>query len=150
MEESAAKIRQRAQAEESRQNEIRHAIDIRRHMVKAEIRPSIGDIMADEDNRPPDPNGLLPVVNETLTKFRRAFPDDHPLRAAIDSLVEYTRKLLVEKMQFCRAAAAVEKSAELLEELRVIVKYQQFDLEATRRENAALRALLSEHGIDPN
>ncbi len=40
---------------------------------------------------------------------------------------------------------SLDNLQEVLDYLRVCIKYQAFDLEATRRENAYLRKLLDEH-----
>jgi hypothetical protein len=41
---------------------------------------------------------------------------------------------------------SIDSLHELLDYLRVCIKYQAFDLEATRRENEYLRKLLEEEG----
>jgi len=60
---------------------------------------------------------------------------------------QYT-KLAVLAKQASESQQALKKSVDSLQEsldyLRICIKYQLFDLEATRRENAYLRQLLEE------
>lgn len=60
------------------------------------------------------------------------------------------RKLAMLAKQTHDSHKQLEKSVntlqELLDYLRICIKYQQFDLEATRRENKYLRKLLEEKG----
>ena len=98
---------------------------------------------------PIDKNGLARLVNERLTEFKASFYG-HPLFPDLAYLVELTRDLLSEKAMLNYAVKKLAATAAGLDDLRIYITYQTFDLEASRRENAALKKLLSEHGIDPN
>jgi len=70
---------------------------------------------------------------------------DVPVNALQELSVSPFQKLTQSVM---RQSAALDRSltnlAEKMQELRVVMKYQRFDLEATRRENEALRKQLEE------
>ena len=97
---------------------------------------------------PVDKNGLARLVNERLTEFKASFYG-HPLFPDLAYLVELTRDLLSEKAMLNYAVKKLAATAAGLDDLRIYITYQTFDLEASRRENESLKKLLSEHGIDP-
>jgi hypothetical protein len=59
-----------------------------------------------------------------------------------DKLAELARQARDSHMQLQQS---VDRLQESLDYLRICIKYQIFDLEATRRENKYLRKLLEEH-----
>jgi len=67
-----------------------------------------------------------------------------------DAADPYTGKLakLAEEARANREKLekSISRLQDLLDYLRVCIKYQAFDLEATRRENEYLRKLLEDHG----
>jgi len=56
---------------------------------------------------------------------------------------ELARKMQLNQKKFEKSLADLQES---LDYLRICIKYQVFDLEATRRENAYLRKLLNRRG----
>ena len=56
-----------------------------------------------------------------------------------NELVKKAKKIQVTQKEFAKSISALQES---LDYLRICVKYMVFDLEATRRENEYLRALL--------
>ena len=82
-----------------------------------------------------DETRLEDKLNELVKEFgETADPQTHKL-AKLAKEAQANRKQL-EK--------SIDRLHELLDYLRVCIKYQAFDLEATRRENAYLKKLLEE------
>jgi len=64
-----------------------------------------------------------------------------------NELVKKAKKMLLNQKEFDKSIVKLQES---LDYLRICIKYQVFDLEATRRENEYLRKLLEnrEDGIE--
>ncbi len=75
-------------------------------------------------------------LNELVKEFGEAAEPQHRKLAKLAKQAQTNRKKL-EK--------SINSLQESLDYLRVCIKYQVFDLEATRRENAYLRKLLEEN-----
>lgn len=76
-------------------------------------------------------------LNEIVKEFCRGSDPQHHKLAELAKQAQANRKKL-EK--------SIDSLQESLDYLRVCIKYQIFDLEATRRENEYLRKLLRENG----
>jgi len=80
-----------------------------------------------------DESNLESKLNELVKEFGDAVDPQHKKLASLAREAQDNRKKL-EK--------SIDSLQESLDYLRVCIKYQLFDLEATRRENAYLRKLL--------
>ncbi|MHC4741230.1 MAG: hypothetical protein ACYS8Z_04935 [Planctomycetota bacterium] len=80
-----------------------------------------------------DESNLESKLNELVREFGDAVDPQHKKLASLAREAQNNRKKL-EK--------SIDSLQESLDYLRVCIKYQLFDLEATRRENAYLRKLL--------
>ena len=80
-----------------------------------------------------DETNLESKLNELVKEFGDAVDPKHKKLANLAKDAQASRKKL-EK--------SIDSLQESLDYLRVCIKYQLFDLEATRRENAYLRKLL--------
>jgi len=76
------------------------------------------------------------ALNELVKQFGESTDPSHQKLAALARQAEVNRKQLQK---------SINTLQELLDYLRVCIKYQTFDLEATRRENTYLRKLLEEN-----
>ena len=83
-----------------------------------------------------DETHLEDKLNELVKEFGDAADPQHRKLADLAKQAQVNRKKL-EK--------SINSLQESLDYLRVCIKYQLFDLEATRRENEYLRKLLEEH-----
>ncbi len=83
-----------------------------------------------------DETNLEHKLNELVREFGDAADPQHKKLAELAKQAQDNRKKL-EK--------SISSLQESLDYLRVCIKYQLFDLEATRRENAYLRKLLEEN-----
>jgi len=82
-----------------------------------------------------DESNLEDKLNELVKEFGDATDPQHRKLAQLAKQAQVNRKKL-EK--------SIDSLQESLDYLRVCIKYQVFDLEATRRENEYLRKLLEE------
>jgi len=82
-----------------------------------------------------DETNLEDKLNELVKEFGEAADPQHRKLASLAKQAQANRKKL-EK--------SINSLQESLDYLRVCIKYQLFDLEATRRENTYLRKLLEE------
>ncbi|MFQ6036188.1 MAG: hypothetical protein ACE5NM_10150 [Sedimentisphaerales bacterium] len=82
-----------------------------------------------------DETRLEDKLNELVREFGEA-ADPHASKLAKLAEQAQANRRQLEK--------SINRLQELLDYLRVCIKYQVFDLEATRRENAYLRKLLEE------
>ena len=82
-----------------------------------------------------DETSLHNKLNELVKEFGEAVDPQHKKLAELAKQAQANHKKL-EK--------SINNLQELLDYLRVCIKYQVFDLEATRRENKYLRKLLEE------
>jgi hypothetical protein len=85
-----------------------------------------------------DEAGLEGALNDMLKQFGDTDPT-HQKLADLAKQADVNRKQLQK---------SINTLQELLDYLRVCIKYQAFDLEATRRENTYLRKLLEENGSE--
>ena len=76
------------------------------------------------------------ALNELVKQFGESTNPSHQKLADLARKAEANRKQLQK---------SINTLQELLDYLRVCIKYQAFDLEATRRENTYLRKLLEDH-----
>jgi len=83
-----------------------------------------------------DETNLEDRLNELVKEFGEAADPQHKKLANLAKQAQANRKKL-EK--------SINSLQESLDYLRVCIKYQVFDLEATRRENEYLRKLLEEN-----
>jgi len=83
-----------------------------------------------------DDANLEDKLNELVKEFGEAGEPQHRKLASLAKAAQANHKKL-EK--------SINSLQESLDYLRVCIKYQLFDLEATRRENAYLRKLLEEN-----
>jgi hypothetical protein len=86
-----------------------------------------------------DEASLEGALNELVKQFGESTDPNHKRLADLAKQAEANRKELQK---------SIDTLQELLDYLRVCIKYQAFDLEATRRENAYLRKLLEESNHD--
>jgi ATP phosphoribosyltransferase regulatory subunit HisZ len=86
-----------------------------------------------------DEASLEGALNELVKQFGGSTDANHQKLADLAKQAEANRKELQK---------SINTLQELLDYLRVCIKYQAFDLEATRRENAYLRKLLEESNRD--
>ena len=86
-----------------------------------------------------DKASLEGALNELVKQFGGSADPNHRKLADLARQAEANRKELQK---------SIDTLQELLDYLRVCIKYQAFDLEATRRENAYLRKLLEESNRD--
>ena len=86
-----------------------------------------------------DEASLEGALNELLRQFGETTDPSHQKLADLAKQAEVNRKQLQK---------SISTLQELLDYLRVCIKYQTFDLEATRRENQYLRKLLEENGSE--
>jgi len=84
-----------------------------------------------------DEASLEGALNELVKQFGDSADPSHQKVADLAKQAEANRKQLQK---------SISSLQELLDYLRVCIKYQSFDLEATRRENQYLRKLLEENG----
>jgi hypothetical protein len=91
-----------------------------------------------EENRM-DEASLEGALNELVKQFGESADPNHRKLAELARQAESNRKELQK---------SIDTLQELLDYLRVCIKYQAFDLEATRRENDYLRKLLEESNRD--
>ena len=84
-----------------------------------------------------DDASLEGALNELLRQFGETTDPSHQKLADLAKQAEVNRKQLQK---------SISTLQELLDYLRVCIKYQTFDLEATRRENQYLRKLLEDNG----
>jgi len=82
-----------------------------------------------------DEANLEGKLNELLKEFGGTVEPQH------NKLAELARQAQADRKQLEKS---IDRLQELLDYLRVCIKYQVFDLEATRRENEYLRKLLEE------
>jgi len=82
-----------------------------------------------------DEANLQEKLNELISQFGDVPEPPHTKLARLAREAQANR----EKLQ-----SNIRKLQELLDYLRICIKYQMFDLEATRRENEYLRKLLEE------
>ena len=85
-----------------------------------------------------DDASLEGALNDLLRQFGDTDPS-HQKLADLAKQAEVNRKQLQK---------SISTLQELLDYLRVCIKYQAFDLEATRRENQYLRKLLEDSGTE--
>ncbi len=78
-------------------------------------------------------------LEDKLTELLKEFGDATDLQAS--KLAKLAEQAKVNRKQL---ENSINRLQELLDYLRVCIKYQAFDLEATRRENDYLRKLLEE------
>jgi len=83
-----------------------------------------------------DETNLEDKLNELVKEFGETATPQHRKLAKLAKQAQVSRKKL-EK--------SIDSLQESLDYLRVCIKYQVFDLEATRRENEYLRKLLEEN-----
>jgi DNA repair protein RadC len=88
----------------------------------------------DKDNM--DEGRMEEKLNELVKEFG---PNNNP---QTQKLAELARQARDSQQKLRKSLNNLQES---LDYLRVCIKYQSFDLEATRRENAYLRKLLDEH-----
>jgi len=86
-----------------------------------------------------DEASLEGELNELVKQFGESTNPSHKKLADLAKQAEANRKELQK---------SINTLQELLDYLRVCIKYQAFDLEATRRENTYLRKLLEESNRD--
>jgi hypothetical protein len=86
-----------------------------------------------------DEASLEGALNELLKQFGDTSDPNHQKLADLAKQAEANRKQLQKSINTLQG---------LLDYLRVCIKYQAFDLEATRRENQYLRKLLEDSGSD--
>ena len=86
-----------------------------------------------------DEASLEGALNELVKQFGESADPNHRKLAELARQAESNRKELQK---------SINTLQELLDYLRVCIKYQAFDLEATRRENEYLRKLLEETNHD--
>ncbi|MHC4517158.1 MAG: hypothetical protein ACYTAS_01095 [Planctomycetota bacterium] len=86
-----------------------------------------------------DEASLEGELNELVKQFGDSANPSHRKLADLAKQAEANRKELQK---------SINTLQELLDYLRVCIKYQAFDLEATRRENTYLRKLLEESNRD--
>ena len=84
-----------------------------------------------------DEASLEGALNELVKQFGESTDPSHRKLADLAKQAEAKHKQLQK---------SIDKLQDLLDYLRVCIKYQTFDLEATRRENEYLRKLLEESG----
>ncbi len=84
-----------------------------------------------------DETNLEDKLNELVREFGETSDPQYKKLAELAEQAQTNRKKL-EK--------SIDNLHDSLDYLRVCIKYQLFDLEATRRENAYLRKLLDENG----
>ena len=82
-----------------------------------------------------DEASLEGALNELVRQFGDKAPPSH------QKLANLAKQAQADHKQLQKSISTLQ---ELLDYLRVCIKYQTFDLEATRRENAYLRKLLKE------
>lgn len=78
-------------------------------------------------------NSLTSNIDDLIREFESS---DNPKER---KLAEQAKKIHLTHKQFEKSLSNLQES---LDYLRICIKYQVFDLEATRRENADLRSLL--------
>lgn len=83
-----------------------------------------------------DETRLEDKLNELVKEFGEAADPRHSKLAKLAKQAQANREQLQK---------SINNLQELLDYLRVCIKYQAFDLEATRRENEYLRSLLEEN-----
>lgn len=83
-----------------------------------------------------DETRLEGELNELVKQFGDSGDPRHTKLAELARQAEASRKKLQK---------SIDTLQELLDYLRICIKYQTFDLEATRRENEYLRKLLEEN-----
>jgi hypothetical protein len=76
-------------------------------------------------------------LNELVKEFGESTEPQHQKLAELAQQAQENRKKL---------ETSINRLQESLDYLRVCIKYQLFDLEATRRENEYLRKLLEDNG----
>jgi hypothetical protein len=86
-----------------------------------------------------DDASLEGALNDLLRHFGDTTDPNHQKLADLAKQADTNRKQLQK---------SISTLQELLDYLRVCIKYQAFDLEATRRENQYLRKLLEENGSE--
>jgi len=86
-----------------------------------------------------DEASLEGALNELVKQFGESTDPNHRKLADLAKQAEANHKQLQKSLSTLQ---------DLLDYLRVCIKYQAFDLEATRRENDYLRKLLEESGND--
>ncbi len=82
-----------------------------------------------------DENKLADTLNELVKEFGQTAEPQYNKLAKLAKQAQENHKQLQK---------SIDNLQELLDYLRVCIKYQAFDLEATRRENEYLRKLLEE------
>jgi hypothetical protein len=82
-----------------------------------------------------DKTGLEAKLNELVREFGEGINPHH------DKLTKLAEQAQADQVKLEKS---IDTLQELLDYLRVCIKYQVFDLEATRRENEYLRRLLEE------
>jgi len=85
-----------------------------------------------------DEANLEDKLNELVKEFGSMPDPQHQKLAKLAKLAKHARESQK------RLQKSVDSLQESLDYLRVCIKYQLFDLEATRRENAYLRKLLED------
>ena len=80
-------------------------------------------------------------LEDKLNELVKEFGDDADPQTS--KLAKLARQAQANRKQLEKS---INRLQELLDYLRVCIKYQVFDLEATRRENTYLRKLLEEQG----
>lgn len=88
-----------------------------------------------------DEASLEGALNELVKQFGDSTNPSHQKLADLAKQAQANRKQLQK---------SINTLQELLDYLRVCIKYQAFDLEATRRENEYLKKLLEESGPGNN
>lgn len=83
---------------------------------------------------------LQDKLNELLKEFGEVGDPQLRKLAELARQAEASRKKLEE---------SINSLEESLDYLRICIKYQVFDLEATRRENEYLKKLLEENNVNP-
>jgi uncharacterized FlaG/YvyC family protein len=86
-----------------------------------------------------DEASLEGALNELLKQFSDSTDPNHQKLADLAKQAQANRKQLQK---------SISTLQELLDYLRVCIKYQTFDLEATRRENQYLRKLLEDNSSE--
>jgi hypothetical protein len=86
-----------------------------------------------------DDASLEGALNDLLRHFGDTTDPNHQKLADLAKQADTNRKQLQK---------SISTLQELLDYLRVCIKYQAFDLEATRRENQYLRKLLEDNGSE--
>lgn len=87
-----------------------------------------------------DESSIEDKLNELVSEFGNAFNPNHK------KLADLAKQAQANRQQLKKSITSIQES---LDYLRICIKYQVFDLEATRRENEYLRKLLEDQNNYP-